>query len=203
VTTPGSGHATGAVLAAGAGARFGATKQLAPLDGRPLVAHVVATACAAGLDPVHVVVGHDAERVAAAVPGAVVVDNAAAADGQATSLAAAVTAATGTDATVLVVLLADEPGVTTTAIAAVVAAQAGGATVARAVYDDRPGHPVAFDRSVWAQLLEVTGDRGAQQLFDRLPVTPVRVAGPAPTDIDTPADLTALRDRRDRRDRRD
>lgn len=198
MTTTGSGRATAAVLAAGAGTRFGATKQLARLEGRPLVAHVVAEARAAGLDPVHVVVGHDAERVAAAVPpGAVVVRNEAAEDGQATSLAAAVNAARATDASVLVVLLADEPGVTRAAIEAVLAAHAAGATVVRAVYDDRAGHPVAFDRSVWDQLLEATGDRGAQQLFDRLPVTPVHVAGPAPTDIDTPADLAAMRDARD------
>ena len=198
MTTPGTSRATGAVLAAGTGSRFGATKQLAELGGRPLLVHVVATARAAGLAPVHVVVGHDAERVAAGVPdGAVVVDNQRAADGQATSLAAAVTAAGATDAAVLVVLLADEPGVTTAAIEAVVAAHAEGATVARAAYDDRPGHPVAFDRSIWPQLLEATGDRGAQQLFDRLPVTPVRVPGPAPTDIDTPADLATLRDPRE------
>ncbi len=201
MTTDGLGHATGAVLAAGAGARFGSTKQLARLDGRPLVTHVVATARAAGLDPVHVVVGHDADRVAAAVPaGTVVVRNEAAADGQATSLVAAVTAAGATDAAVLVVLLADEPGVTRAAIEAVLAAHADGATVVRAVYDDRPGHPVAFDRSVWPQLLAATGDRGAQQLFDRLAVTPVRVAGPAPADIDTPEDLAALHGRRDRPD---
>lgn len=198
MTTPGTSAATGAVLAAGAGSRFGATKQLAELGGRPLVAHVVATARAVGLDPVHVVVGHDAARVAAVVPdGVVVVGNQRAAEGQATSLAAAVTAAGATDATVLVVLLADEPGVTTAAIEAVLAAHADGASVARAAYDDRPGHPVAFDRSVWPRLLEATGDRGAQQLFDRLAVTPVRVPGPAPADIDTPADLAALQDPRD------
>lgn len=200
MTGPRSDRAAGAVLAAGASTRFGATKQLAELDGRPLVAHVVATARAAGLDPVLVVVGHDAERVAAATAGAVVVPNGAAASGQATSLAAAVTAAMATDASVLVVLLADEPGVSGAAVDAVVAAHGDGATVARAVYDDRPGHPVAFDRSVWPQLLEAIGDRGAQQLFDRLPVTPVRVAGPAPTDVDTPRDLAELRVLRDRDD---
>jgi CTP:molybdopterin cytidylyltransferase MocA len=48
----------GAVLAAGAGRRFGAAKQLAPLDGRPLVQWAVdAAEAAAGLDDLVVVVG--------------------------------------------------------------------------------------------------------------------------------------------------
>ena len=58
----------GLVLAAGSASRFGATKQLAEVDGRPLVAHVVDAALTAELSPVVVVVGHDADDVAAAVP---------------------------------------------------------------------------------------------------------------------------------------
>ena len=46
----------GVVLAAGAGSRFGGDKLVAPLDGRPLVRHVVDAAVAAGLDPIVVVV---------------------------------------------------------------------------------------------------------------------------------------------------
>jgi CTP:molybdopterin cytidylyltransferase MocA len=51
------------VLAAGAGRRFGGPKQLAPLDGRPLLQHVVDAAP----DPLTVVLGAHADQVRAAV----------------------------------------------------------------------------------------------------------------------------------------
>ena len=54
------------MLAAGEGRRFGGPKQLASLDGRPLLAHVVAAARAA-LDPVVVVLGARASEVRAGV----------------------------------------------------------------------------------------------------------------------------------------
>lgn len=188
--TPSPAPVAAVVLAAGRATRFGATKQLAEVDGRPLVRHAVDTARAADLDPVLVVVGHDADAVRAVLPaGVTAVDNPAHAEGQATSLRAGVAAATATEATALVVLLADQPGITAAAVRAVVAAHAAGALVARARYDDRPGHPVLFDRSVWPALAEVSGDVGARDLVRRLPVTDVPVAGPCPDDVDRPEDL--------------
>lgn len=180
----------GVVLAAGRGRRFGATKQLAELDGRPLVRHVVDTALAAGLDPVLVVVGHDADRVRAVLPAQVeVVPNPDHATGQASSLRAAVAAATAHPADALVVLLADQPGITPASVRAVTAARADGTPVVRAVYDDGPGHPVLFARAVWPDLARVVGDAGARQLLDDLSVSHVRVPGPRPPDVDRPEDL--------------
>lgn len=180
----------GVVLAAGRGTRYGATKQLVEVGGRPLVHHVATTARRAGLAPVLVVVGHEADRVRQALPDDVqVVDNPAFAQGQASSLRAGVAAATRTDAAALVVLLADQPGVTAGAIRTVMASHAAGHLVVRAHYEDRPGHPVLFDRSVWPALSEVTGDVGARELLDALAVTDVAVPGPRPPDVDRPEDL--------------
>ncbi len=53
----------GLVLAAGAGVRFGATKQLADLHGRPLLEHGLATMAAADLDRLVVVLGSRADEV--------------------------------------------------------------------------------------------------------------------------------------------
>ena len=59
--------ASGLILAAGAGTRFGAqTKQLADLRGKPLLQHAV-DAMNAALDRVVVVLGHDAEAIRARV----------------------------------------------------------------------------------------------------------------------------------------
>ena len=55
----------GLVLAAGEGSRFGGTKQLAPLGGRPLLEHALASV--AVLDPRVVVLGHEAQAILAAV----------------------------------------------------------------------------------------------------------------------------------------
>lgn len=180
----------GVVLAAGSARRFGATKQLVEVEGRPLVRHAVDTAMAAGLDPVVVVVGHDADRVRAALPpGVEVVDNPAHASGQASSLRAGAAAVAAGDADGLVVLLADQPGIDPDVVARVGAALGDGHPVARARYDDRPGHPVGFARGVFAALGAVTGDVGARDLLDELDVHDVAVDGPCPPDVDTPDDL--------------
>jgi len=59
------------ILAAGQGTRMNSArpKVLHPLGGRPLLAHVLDTARALQGSDVHVVVGHGAEQVRAAVPG--------------------------------------------------------------------------------------------------------------------------------------
>lgn len=184
------------VLAAGSARRFAATKQVADLDGRPLVAHVVAAAHAAGVHEVVVVVGHDAGAVAAAAAegGSVrIVDNPRHTEGQSTSLAAGLAAADEAGAEVAVVLLADEPDVRSEAVAAVAEAVAAGAVAARTHYDDGPGHPVAFSRAAWSQLAGLRGDQGARDVLDDLGVVAVPVAGTRPVDLDTRAALAARR----------
>jgi molybdenum cofactor cytidylyltransferase len=186
------------VLAAGSATRFGATKQLAELDTRPLVTHVVDAALAARADVVVVVVGHDGDRVAAAAAEAgpvMVVANPDHLAGQSTSLRTGIAAAQRAAAEVAVVLLADEPDVSVAAIDAVISAVADGAPAARAGYEDGPAHPVAFARRTFEALLEVAGDRGARDLLADLGVNEVPVAGPRPGDLDTPADLEARRRR--------
>ena len=60
------------ILAAGQGKRMASDlpKVLQPLAGRPLLAHVVATARSLAPDAIHVVHGHGAEKVRAAIAGA-------------------------------------------------------------------------------------------------------------------------------------
>ena len=61
------------ILAAGSASRAGSTKQLLPLDGKPLLQHVLDNASASVVDGIVLVLGHDAEHVAGAIetgPGA-------------------------------------------------------------------------------------------------------------------------------------
>jgi molybdenum cofactor cytidylyltransferase len=203
------------ILAAGAGERYGGTKQLATMEERPLVAHAVDTALVAGADPVVVVVGHDAERVAtaaratfgpttggSATGGRVeIAVNPAYRSGQAGSLATGIrTLLPHRDVEVAVILLADQPGVLPEAVRTVAAALGcvrgpGGARpdAARASYTDGVGHPVAFRRPAWSRLLSLSGDVGARHLLEDLEVLHVRVPGRVPADVDTPDDLARLR----------
>lgn len=185
------------VLAAGAATRFGGTKPLALLDGRPLLEHVLDAVRAADIDRSVVVVGHEAATVSAAVANrddVEVVHNPDHAGGQATSVRAGIAAiAQRPDVRVAVMLLADQPGIDPTTIRQVVLALEDGADVARARYDDGVGHPVAFPRRTWPRLLEeLVGDQGARQLMADLDVAHVLVSGPMPPDVDRPEDLERL-----------
>jgi CTP:molybdopterin cytidylyltransferase MocA len=182
----------GLVLAAGAGRRFGATKQLAELDGRPLLAHAVEHALAVGaLDPIVVVLGHDAAAVRAGVPELEQVDVVVADDwqeGQSASLRAGVAALGDVDAAV--VLLGDMPFVTPQVIAGIVEQAAH--VAARATYGGEPGHPVLLGRQLLDRVGELEGDAGFAPLLQRVDVQAFEAGHLAdPTDIDTREELAS------------
>jgi molybdenum cofactor cytidylyltransferase len=175
------------ILAAGEGRRFGAPKQLALLDGRPLLAHVVAVA--APWDPL-VVLGARAEQIRPVVDARVVVCEDWA-EGQAASLRTGV-AALG-DVDWALVLLGDQPFLTRQVIEGVVAAREGVDAV-RATYDGRPGHPVLLGRAVLAAVPSLRGDTGARDLLSRFDVRTFEAGHLCdPTDIDTPDQLEVQR----------
>lgn len=180
------------VLAAGGASRFGSTKQVASLRGRTLVQHAIDALADAGVHPIVLVLGHDATAVAeaAALPaGGLIVVNERWSEGQATSLAAGLAAVADSEA--VVVLLADQPGITQEHVRALVEAfDTEPAPIVRLVFDDGPG-PSLLARSVYADAAALTGDTGARALIADRPneVREVRVAGPAPRDVDTEADL--------------
>jgi len=184
------------VLAAGRGVRMGGTpKQLLPLDGRPLLQHVLDAATAAGLDDLVLVLGHAADRVEPALrlpAGARVVVNPRHQEGQSTSLSLALDGMRS-EVTAALVLLGDQPEVRPEAIRAVIAAAAD-ASVVRASYGGVPGHPVRLARSLWPELARGRGDAGARGLIAARGERPalVEVGGAAPADIDTPEDYALL-----------
>ena len=180
----------GLVLAAGEGSRFGATKQLARLDGRPLLEH--ALGAVAPLRPRVVVLGHEAGAILEAVDlqGAEPVVCADWREGQAASLRCGVAALGDVDAAVVV--LGDQPRITAAAVAAVAAA-AGEAPAARASYGGRPGHPVLLGRELLARVGELRGDVGFRDLLEGVRLREVEVGELAdPIDIDTQEELARL-----------
>jgi CTP:molybdopterin cytidylyltransferase MocA len=158
---------TGIVLAAGAGTRFGGPKGLArSRDDVPWVQSAVGMLRASGARDVVVVVGAEADAVAALVPaGAVVVHAADWAEGMAASLRAGLAAAADLRPDAVVVTLADTPDAPPSAVRRVVGAlgpePANG--LAQAVYRGRPGHPVAIGSAHLAAVAAaLVGDRGAR-----------------------------------------
>jgi CTP:molybdopterin cytidylyltransferase MocA len=175
------------ILAAGAGSRYaGDTHKLfVEIDGRPVISHVVDAARASEVDEVIVVGG--AVDLEPFVPDDVtLIHNEQWADGQATSLRAAVGYAESRRHDALVVGLGDSPGVTTEIWNKVAEVDAD---LASARYDGELRPPVRLSASMWASL-PVSGDDGARALMRQRPdlVRPVPVDGD-PRDIDTLEDL--------------
>ncbi|BCI52077.1 molybdopterin-guanine dinucleotide biosynthesis protein MobA [Mycolicibacterium litorale] len=175
--------ATGVLLAAGAGTRFGMPKVLA-YDGLWLRTAVEAL-FAGGCADVVVVLGAAVVDVPEPARAVVAADWA---DGLSASVRAGMAAAGAADAAVLHTV--DTPDVGADVVRRVLAAArsaAGG--VARAVYGGRPGHPVVVARRHWPALLaSLHGDDGARPfLRDRDDVVTVECGDLATgADVDEP-----------------
>lgn len=181
------------VLAAGEGTRFGGTKQIEIVRGKPLVQHAVDAAAEGGVDEIVVVLGHDALRVREVLelPGdSRTVINDRYPEGQSTSLAVGLRALDpGSEG--VVVLVGDQPGIDAHHVGALVSAFVDGAPeILRLRFRDGPG-PALLARSVWDEAAELRGDTGARALFDSHPerVGWVDLDEDAPVDVDRRADL--------------
>jgi CTP:molybdopterin cytidylyltransferase MocA/SAM-dependent methyltransferase len=200
----GSPHGAGAdqvaavVLAAGAGSRFGGGKLLAPIDGRPLLQHVLDRVAAAGLTSVVVVLGRDATTIESAIDwrGERRVRNPDPELGLSSSVKVGVAALDPSVETALIVL-GDQPMLPARAIRALLDADPDPRRpVVVPVYGEDGGrNPVRLDRDAFPLVDEVTGDRGLGPVLAAHPELvrelPVRVEGGNP-DVDTQADLVAL-----------
>ena len=185
----------GIVLAAGAGRRFGGPKQLAELDGVPLLQHAVdAMLAVPEIDRLVVVLGARAEQIGAAVRWATA-EPVVCSDwheGMAASLRCGV-AAVG-DADWIVVTLGDQPGMTPEVIEAVLAATGPDIAAVRATYAGAAGHPVALSRALVPRVLALRGDVGARDVLGEVAVRAVEAGHlGSPYDVDTREELEEIR----------
>jgi molybdenum cofactor cytidylyltransferase len=184
---------SGVVLAAGEATRFGSTKQLAEVNGKPLGQFAIDALTAAGVDELVVVTGHDADAVEAAMQLPSIgrfVRNPEHRLGQSSSLAAALHALDDRSEAAIV-LMADQPGVSATDLRASIACfRATRARIVRLAYRDGPG-PALLSREVYAEAGHLTGDVGARVLMASHPdwVEDVAIDRAAPRDVDVPEDL--------------
>ena len=177
----------GAVLAAGGGSRFDGDdhKLRADFRGRPVVSWVLDAAIEAGFNQLYLVTG--AVDLADLCPeGVTLVHNPDWADGQSTSLGAAIDAARSDGHDALVVGLGDQPLVPAAAWRSV-GASAG--TIVTATFDGARRPPVRLHAAIWDEVPR-TGDFGARTLMQQQPelVSEIPCRG-NPVDIDTVEDL--------------
>lgn len=167
------------VLAAGASMRMGENKLLLRLDGETVVSRAVRVAWEAGLEPIVVVLGHEAERVRAALsrsPCRTVV-NPDHARGQGSSLQAGIRAvATSTGAQAAVVMLADMPFVTPAMLGRVAAmawpvetmtARTPRAPMVVSRYGEVNAPPILYDRALFDELLALPGQACGKEMVRR------------------------------------
>jgi molybdenum cofactor cytidylyltransferase len=189
----------GIVLAAGAASRMGQNKLLLDLGGETLLRRSARRALEAGLDPVLVVLGHQADRAQAALAGlpCTPLFNPSHAEGMNTSLSAGVGAAPpGAEAAVL--LLADMPFVEAPMIRAVVERwRETGAPVVTSRYGEVAAPPTLYARALFPALLGGTGDGRGRQVVraHRAQAQVVDWPPSALEDLDVPEDLERARAR--------
>lgn len=93
-----------------------------------------------------------------------------------------------------VIALGDMPFIQADTMTRLVEALQQGADIAVPCYRGRRGNPVAFSRRHLSLLLQLSGDMGARQLLQSLPVLEIEVDDPGICrDIDTVADLRNCR----------
>ena len=183
------------VLAAGSATRFGASKQLAELDGMPLARHALEVAANVFGDRTALVVGHDWQAVAQScspLPGFLIMN-----DLYRRGLGSSIACATRSvrhAAQAIVVMLADQPLVSAEHLRNLRDNWSGTDNeIVATAFGDTAGAPVLFPSGCFDDLAVLQGDTGGQHLLsdERFTVRKI-VFEPASVDIDTPAALDRL-----------
>jgi len=182
---------SGVVLAAGLSRRMGANKLLLKLAGRPVVALAIDAFLKSRLDEVVVVASEPVGRsLAARRPGLRVIINREPEAGMSASLKLGLRAAEGR---AVVIGMGDQPLLLPSTIDAVIAEYArSDAKVVVPVHRGQRGNPVLFDRVLFPQIEEISGDVGAKSVVsqnqDQVLEVEVGDAGIL-LDVDSPSDI--------------
>lgn len=187
----------GIVLAAGASTRMGRNKLFVELDGESLLRRAVRLVSGAGLDPVIVVLGHDAERARDELAGVSCepVLNPDYERGVNTSVRAGIRAVLDR-AAAAVVVLADMPLVTSDMIAALVEHyRHSDAPLVISDYEGVNAPPMLYDRALFEELLSMQGEGCGKQVVQRHRREALSLSWPTETltDLDEPDDYERVK----------
>ena len=158
------------LLAAGESRRWGAdNKLLAPVDGKPMVRQTAEAILKSVVRPVLVITGHEATEIEAALVGLLLSFHHAPdfAEGMSASLKAGV-AAVPADCTGALICLGDMPFVRPGTLDRLADAHVGQAALFP-TYQGKRGNPVLLARSLFADIMRLSGDEGARTLLRAIP----------------------------------
>lgn len=158
------------LLAAGESSRMGEPKALLPwTDGTPIVAYQVRALAEAGYGPIVVVLGHEPERIRAALPDNTdvsVVVNERFAEGRSSSIIAGVTELAKHRVGAVLIASVDQPRPASLLRALRLERERRHPAIVSPSYRHRAGHPTLFDGSLIADLLHVTEEgEGLRQVM--------------------------------------
>jgi molybdenum cofactor cytidylyltransferase len=186
------------VLAAGTASRMGKPKQLLKVGTTTLLGAVLDKVTGSNADEVILVLGSSASRIIrkTAARRSKVVLNKDFLKGMSTSLKAGLGALSPESDAVLVVL-ADQPLLSENTLNSMIQSyNATRSPIIAPKYHGKRGNPILFDRSLFPELLALTGDRGAKEVVERHPdlllEVPVEDEGVV-LDIDTREDYNKVR----------
>jgi molybdenum cofactor cytidylyltransferase len=183
------------LLAAGAGRRFGGQKLLANMHGAPLIRRSAERLAHPDLDGILVVVPPASRELRDALDGirCTFATNDDPARGMGRSIRIGIEAMPSS-ASAAIIALADQILEPRWISAVTARYRDGGARIVAPFFQGAPGHPVLFDRAVFAELAQLDGDRGARDVVTRDParVATIEIGDPPAIDVDTADDLRRL-----------
>jgi len=173
------------ILAAGSSSRMGGGrhKLLLPLDDRPVLAHVIDATLASQARPIIVVLGHQSDQVRSQIKhytihhDIILVENTHYLQGMSTSLRIGIqtiltngyrkdTLSYRVDSALI--MLGDQPLITPRIIDTLITAyRTAGTPIVAPLYNGKRGSPVLFDKNLFAELIEATGDEGGRTVLER------------------------------------
>jgi len=173
------------ILAAGSSSRMGSGrhKLLLPLDDRPVLAHVIDASLASQARPIIIVLGHQSNQVRSQIKqysihdDITLIENTHYLQGMSTSLRIGIQTlltngyrkgSLSYQVDSALIVLGDQPLITPTVIDKLITAyRTAGSPIVAPLYKGVRGSPVLFDKSLFSELIEVTGDEGGRTVLER------------------------------------
>ncbi len=182
------------ILAAGSSSRLGQSKQLIKVNGVPLLRKTVLTALETDSQHVTVVLGHNFEQHQEVIHdlNIDVLHHVDWQNGMGSSIKAGVSHILKTrgDTQAIVILVCDQPYLTAEHLNLLITThRTSKATIVASAYASTTGVPALFDKSMFAELLELKDDQGAKKILEKHAGSIVEIKFPSgEIDIDTPSD---------------
>jgi molybdenum cofactor cytidylyltransferase len=187
------------ILAAGASTRLGRSKQTIPYRDSTLLKHTINVALDATLGPVIVVTGANEKEITAGIEQepVTIVFNKDHQEGIASSIKTGIEAIQQqhADCENIILMVCDQPHVNKGILQSLVdVSDRNNKPIAASAYKDTIGVPALFHKSLFPELLSLEGDEGGKKILLKYRSSVAAVSFPSgEIDIDTPADLDALR----------